>query len=396
MKQLAILGGKPAFSSQLKFIKPMFPTYSESKYESYFNEVFKTGMLSKGRFLEKYESEVSSYLGAPYVTAVSSGTIGLILALEALGIKSGDEVLVPSFTFCATVHAIKKVGAIPVFVDCNSETFTIETNNIEKYITPKTKAIIAVHIFGVGAEVYELERVSKTHNLKLIYDAAHAFGSTIDKTHLGNFGDISVYSTSPTKTLVTGEGGIVVSKNKEIDSKIRLLREYGNPGDYNCTEIGVNARLSELAAITGLMSLSVIDKNLSERKKIGNYYRQLLSEIEGVSLQKIPDNQISTYKDLCIVVHARSFGLDRDTVVQSLNREGIPTRNYFSPPIHKMDCYSEYNDLVLENTENISKNIICLPMHPFLTYADIEMIFNILRNIHINAEEIKKRVIQDA
>ena len=144
------------------------------------------------------------------------------------------------------------------------------------------------------------------------------------------------------------------------------------------------------------MSLSVIDKNLSERKKIGNYYRQLLSEIEGVSLQKIPDNQISTYKDLCIVVHARSFGLDRDTVVQSLNREGIQTRNYFSPPIHKMDCYSEYNDLVLENTENISKNIICLPMHPFLTYADIEMIVNILRNIHINAEEIKKRVIQDA
>ena len=134
---------------------------------------------------------MSSYLGAPYVTAVSSGTIGLILALEALGIKSGDEVLVPSFTFCATVHAIKKVGAIPVFVDCNSETFTIETNNIEKYITPKTKAIIAVHIFGVGAEVYELERVSKAHNLKLIYDAAHAFGSTIDKTHLGNFGDIS-------------------------------------------------------------------------------------------------------------------------------------------------------------------------------------------------------------
>lgn len=114
------------------------------------------------------------------------------------------------------------------------------------------------------------------------------------------------------------------------------------------------------------------------------------------SLQKIPDNQISTYKDLCIVVHARSFGLDRDTVVQSLNREGIPTRNYFSPPIHKMDCYSEYNDLVLENTENISKNIICLPMYPFLTYADIEMIVNILRNIHINAEEIKKRVIQDA
>ncbi|WP_048801129.1 DegT/DnrJ/EryC1/StrS family aminotransferase [Streptococcus constellatus] len=391
MRKLAIFGGEPAFPTPLNFIKPMFPEYFKTKYESYFNNVFETGILSKGKYLEEYESEVKKFLEVPFASAVSSGTIGLILAMEALGIKSGDEVLVPSFTFCATVHAIKKVGATPVFIDCNSDTFTIQTSNIEKYINDKTKAIIAVHIFGVGAEVYELERLANSHNLRIIYDAAHAFGSTIDNKHLGTFGDISVYSTSPTKTLVTGEGGIVVCKDKEIDCKIRLLREYGNPGDYNCTEIGINARLSELAAITGLMSLSVVNKNLSERSRIGTYYRKLLSEIEGISLQKIPNNQVSTFKDLCIVVHEDVFGLDRDTIVDCLNKEGIPTRNYFFPPVHKMACYPEYSDVFLENTERISNNIICLPMHPFLTFEDIEMIIDVLKTMYFNAEEIKKQ-----
>lgn len=352
-------------------------------------------MLSKGIYLEEYESEVSKFLNAPLVTAVSSGTIGLILAMEALGIKKGDEVLVPSFTFCATVHAIEKIGAVPIFVDCDRDTFTIEIARLESCITPNTKAIIAVHIFGVSADVYELDKIANKYNLKLIYDAAHAFGSMINQEHLGNFGDVAVFSTSPTKTLVTGEGGIVVSKDKKIDKKIRLLREYGNPGDYNCTEIGINARLSELASITGLMSLSTISENLKIREKIATYYRKRLSEIDGIVLQKIPSNYQSTYKDLAILIDESSFGLSRDIVVKCLSLEGITTRNYFYPPVHKMVCYEKYSNLILENTERISKSIICLPMHPFLQFEDIDKIVEVLQTIRLQNKEISKKVFVD-
>lgn len=393
MKQLAILGGNPAFPIPLNFIRPMFPNYSGSKYEVLVNDAFETGMLSKGKYLEEYESEVGKFLNVPFVTAVSSGTIGLILAMEALGIKKGDEILVPSFTFCATVHAIEKIGAVPVFVDCDIDTFTIETTKLEDYITPNTKAIIAVHIFGVGADVYELDRIADRHNLKLIYDAAHAFGSKIDQKHLGSFGDVAVFSTSPTKTLVTGEGGIVVSKEETVNEKIRLLREYGNPGDYNCTEVGINARLSELASITGMMSLHVISENLAIRENIATYYRKRLSEIDGIGLQEIPNNYQSTYKDLAILINESVFGLTRDVVVKCLSAEGIPTRNYFYPPVHKMDCYEKYNSLFLENTEKISTTIICLPMHPFLQFEDIDKIVEVLQALHLNARKINESVV---
>ncbi|MBJ6746595.1 DegT/DnrJ/EryC1/StrS family aminotransferase [Streptococcus sp. 121] len=393
MSNLAILGAEPRFNNPLNFLKPQLVSLSDSEYGEYFNEVFKTGILSKGRFLEKYEDQVGEYLSVPYVSAVSSGTIGLILTLEALGIGKGDEVIVPSFTFCATVHAIEKVGANPVFVDCDLKTFTLSTDDLEIALSNKTKAIMGVHIFGVSADVYKLEKFAKKHNIKLIFDAAHAFGSTIDGTALGRFGDVSVYSTSPTKTLVTGEGGLVVTKDKEIDNKIKLLREYGNPGDYDCTVIGINGRLGELAAITGLMSLSELESNLNVRERIGNYYIKQLSGVKGITTQFIPENCFSTFKDLAILIDESEFGLDRDSVVRCLNLEGIPTRNYFFPPVHKMKCYTDFSKLELVNTEQISNNILCLPMHPYIKESDIDLIVEILNSISSNSSLIKEVLI---
>lgn len=386
MNKLAVLNGKKEFPEGIPFIKPYFPDYLN--YEKLFKKVFSTGMLSKGKFIKEYETRVSNYLRNDNIVAVSSGTTGLILSLKALEIGRGDEVIVPSFTFCATVHAIVESGATPVFVDCLESSFTIDSEKVKKAITDKTKAILAVHIFGIPCDVYSLEKIAKQNQLKLIYDAAHAFGTQIDERPISDFGDISVFSTSPTKTLVTGEGGLVVTNSLKIADKIRLLREYGNPGDYNCTEVGINGRLCETAAITGIMSLDVLSENLDKRNEIGNLYRQFLSNIKGIQLQEIPSNVFSTFKDMGIVVDPNVFGLDRDTIVRVLNAEGIPTRNYFYPAVHKMDCYAQYSDIVLATTEKISENILCLPMHPYLEEETIKSICSILINIQEHSKEI--------
>lgn len=388
MKKPAFLDGEKTFSTGIPFIKPYFPEYSI--YENSFKEVFSTGMLSKGKFIKEYESKISNYLKTKNVVAVSSGTTGLILSLKALGIGKGDEVIVPSFTFCATVHAIVEVGAKPIFVDCLENSFTIDPNEVNRAITDKTKCILAVHIFGIPCEVNSLEKIAEQNKLKLIYDAAHAFGTKINEQPVSDYGDISVFSTSPTKTLVTGEGGLVITSDIKVAEKIRLLREYGNPGNYNCTEVGINGRLSETASITGIMSLDVLDENLKKRHEIGSLYRKLLSEVKGVQLQEITNNITSTYKDMGIVVDEKVFGLDRDTIVKALELEGIPTRNYFYPPVHKMDCYKQYSQLVLPITEKTSESILCLPMHPYLEKDTIENICNALSSIQEYAEEIKK------
>jgi len=353
----------------IPFIKPELPEYKN--FEDDFKSIINSGMLSKGEYLKIYETDIKQYLNAENVVAVSSGTMGLILTLEAFGIGPGDEVIVPSFTFCATAHAIIKVGATPVFADCREDTFNIDIKKIKHLITKNTKAILAVHIFGVPADVYELEKIGKEYDIKIIYDSAHAMGSKFDDIHIGNFGDAEIFSTSPTKTLVTGEGGLVVTKHKKIAEFLIIAREYGNSGDYDCKFIGVNGRLSENAALIGLKSLSILDETLNKRVNVAKKYIRLLSKIPGVTLQYIPDNITSTYKDISILINKDIFGCSRDELVEYLTKQGIPTRNYFSPCLHKMSCYAQYHHLVLPITEKISNTIISLPM--FASIKDEQM-----------------------
>ncbi|MFO3719072.1 DegT/DnrJ/EryC1/StrS family aminotransferase [Staphylococcus felis] len=362
--------------NKIPFLKPYLPNYD--KIHIKFEECLNSGQLSKGKWLKKYEAILESDMEVKNVIGVSSGTIGLILALKALKIGSGDEVIVPSFTFCSTVHAIKIVGAKPVFADCKITDFTIDESILESKITSKTKAILAVHIFGVPAAVEEIKKISEKYSLKVVYDAAHAMGTKYKNIPIGQYGDISVYSTSPTKTLVTGEGGIIVTKHDDIAKQIRLLIEYGNPGDYNCTEIGINGRLSELSSIVGYESFKILKDNLKLRTHKANLYYKHLETIEGIELQRFSKEIIdSTYKDFSIVVK-KEFGINRDQLSNILNKLGIPTKKYFYPAIHKMYAYKEYNDIYLPNTEYLSKNILSLPIYAEL---DDEIILDIVRII---------------
>lgn len=388
-----MINNKKLHFENIPFLKPYLPNYDivHSKFE----ECITSGQLSKGKWLKKYEDKIESELGVKNAVGVSSGTIGLILALKALDIGSEDEVIVPSFTFCSTVHAVKLVGAKPVFIDCKKTDFTIDESKIESKITSKTKAIMPVHIFGVPAPVEEIEEISKKYDLKIIYDAAHAMGTKYKGNPIGQYGDISVYSTSPTKTLVTGEGGIVVTKHDEIAEKIRLLIEYGNPGDYNCTEIGINGRLNELSSIMGYESLKLLEHNLQLRRQKGLLYYESLEKIEGIEVQRFSSEDIeTTYKDLSIIVQ-EEFGINRDQLGDILKQLGIPTKKYFYPPVHKMDAYKEYNDIYLPNTEYVAENILSLPIYAELQEEIIFDIVNTIKDIKDNKENYIKYINQE-
>lgn len=388
-KKLVILGGHKLFEPDIPFVRPYLPEFNN--YTCDFENVYSSGMLTKGKYLNCYENRVSDYQGGLDVVGVSSATLGITMTLQSLGIGAGDEVIVPSFTFCATVHPIINVGAIPVFIDCRSDSFCIDDNQIISSITSRTKAIVAVHIFGVPANVDRLREIADRFGLYLIYDAARAFGTQHDNKPIGTFGDVSVFSTSPTKTLVTGEGGLVITSHKEVADKIRLIREYGNPGNYNCRVCGTNGRLSEVASITGLMSLSCLDKQLQIRKAVGDRYRHNLSSIKGIYLQCISEDDFTTFKDMPILINQEEFGLNRDLLDLVLKYEGIQTRKYFYPAVHAMDAYRAYNLLDLPITKRISNSILCLPIHAYLSNDDVDGICDVIREAQCNSNKIRNR-----
>lgn len=391
--RLAYLGGKKRFDPSLPFVKPFFS--HSVKFEEMFRDVFQTGMLTKGKYLDLYEKSISNCQDGVEAVAVSSGTQGLILTLEAFGVGPGDEVIVPSFTFCATAHAVARVGAVSVFVDCDPRTFCIDCKGVEEACTERTKAIVAVHIFGVPADVDRLTELASEKKVPLIFDAAHAFGVEVNGRPVGTYGDASVFSTSPTKTLVTGEGGLVVTPHGFVANQVRLLREYGNPGDYNCTERGTNSRLEELSAITGLMSLEGLQEQVEKRIEVATLYRKRIEPIDGIELQTVPEKSRAVFKDMPIVLNEGSYPLKRDLLAKVLNAEGVPTKNYFDPPVHMMSCYAEHRCRRLPETERIARSVICLPMNAFLTSEDVEGVCEIIEMAAASSDAINERQSED-
>jgi len=316
MTKPAILGGKPSFEKKIPFVRPLMPDYNDM--EDDLKQIISSGMLTKGNYLKKYEADLSSYFGVENAIGVSNCTTGLIITLKCFGLTG--EVIVPSFTFCSSVHSIIWNNLTPVFVDCSADTFNINPALVEEAITEKTSAIMAVHIFGNPSPVKELEKIARKHNLKLIFDSAHGLGSLIDGKPPGNYGNGEVFSSSPTKLLVTGEGGIITTKDKELTEKLRIFIEYGNPGDYDCIYAGINGRLSEINSLLGIHSLKLLEQNVRTRNNLAELYIELLSEIPGISFQKISAGCRSSYKDFAILL-GKDFGIPRDLFYESLKRE---------------------------------------------------------------------------
>jgi len=384
----AILGGRPAFKNVVPIVKPPIKAIIEKTLQDY-REILESGMITNFEFVQRLEKGAASYIGVNHCVATASCTSALMLVIKALNIEDG-EALIPSFTFPATAHAVRWNNLQIKLIDCDSQTFNISVEDLQEKVTRKSKVIVPVHVFGNPCDTKAINEVAEDYKLKVIYDAAHAFGAKQSSVPIGRFGDAEVFSGSPTKAFTTIEGGIVATDNEEIAEKVKIGRNYGHHGDYNCEMPGLSARMSELHAALGLNLLPYVTSDVEKRNQVGRKYMKGLGRLPGIRFQEISANSQSTYKDFAILVDRKKFGLSRDQLGTSLEKENVMTRKYFYPPIHLQKCYRELNvsDFDLPNTSYVSKNVLCLPMFSELVDEQIESIIETISKIHRHADEI--------
>lgn len=358
------------------------PTLSPfAAYAPAFRSIVASGMLTMGSHGKEFEKKLASYLGVAHCVTVSSCTAGLMLAMRGLGITG--EVIMPSFTFSASGLPLVWNNLEPVFADCDPDTYNIDVSSIERLITSKTSAIFATHVFGVPCDVSRLQAVAKKHNVKLIFDSAHAFGSSRDGTKVGNFGDAEVFSCSPTKVLTTGEGGIVATNNDALAEYVRRGRNYGDDGESTKPFPGLSARMTELSAVLGLVSLKDLPKNLTRRRRVAEYFKKRLLACEPrLRFQHVPHGVETTYKDLSLLIDPADLGYSRDELQEYFQSQGIETRKYFYPPLHRHATYAGATKDKLPVTDRIASQSLSLPLYSHITRKDIDHVVAAFKRFH--------------
>jgi dTDP-4-amino-4,6-dideoxygalactose transaminase len=384
----AILGGEPAFPEGLRFVRPPAPPLD--RVMARLRPGYERGVLTNGPLVRELEEAATARLGVGHAVAVASCTSGLMLVLQAVA-DPDRPVLMPSFTFSATAHAAAWMGADPRFADCGREDFQLDVDDAGARLRTGdgvVGAIVATHVFGAPCHPERIEALGRSASVPVVFDAAHAFGATHQGRAVGGFGSAEVFSLSPTKPLVAGEGGLVTTHDGDLAERVRFGRDYGNPGDYDTRFAGLNARMSELHAAVALESLTELDAHLARRRRLAQRYRELLGPLPGLAVQRVDPAAESTYKDLTVVVDESRFGVARDDVVASLAAEGIDTRRYFWPPVHRQRAYRVLPPAELPATDWLAARVISLPLWRDLTDGDIEAIGTVMAGIHDHAAEI--------
>jgi dTDP-4-amino-4,6-dideoxygalactose transaminase len=345
--------------------------------------VIKGKWLSMGWMVKEFEDRFAQYIGTKYAIATSSGTAALHLALRALDIQGGDEVLVPSITFVASANAVLYTGAKPKFVDSTSlDDFNLSVEDLEKKITKKSKAIIVVHYAGYIADMEQIKRIAQKYNLSIIEDSAHAIGVSFGRKMAGNLGDIGCFSFFANKNMATGEGGMVTTNNEMVAQKIRLLRshgmtsstwerEKGRASSYDVVDLGYNYRMTEIAAALGLEQLKKLSKNNLIRKKLTGYYVAYLNSVKGIAIPFRDYPRDSSFHLFPILLDKT---IDRKKVIQRLRNKEIQTSIHY-PPVHRFSYYQKkYKSTALPDAEYIGSHELTLPLHPLLTRREIKYV----------------------
>jgi len=384
LTSLAILGGAPAFPDGLPITRPAIP--SLERVVRRLEKPFATGMLTNGANVRELEEAAADRLGVAHVVAVSCCTAGLMLATRALGV-SGAAVL-PSFTFSASGHALAWNGLDLRFGECDADTFQADTPDLAGRLDGAS-LLCATHIFGAPCDVEGLEAAAAAASVPLLFDAAHGFGATRAGRPVGGFGDVEVFSMSPTKVVVAGEGGLVATDRDDVAESVRIGRDYGNPGDYDTRFVGLNARMSELHAAVALESLADLDENLALRQAVADRYRKGLAGVPGIRCQEIGSGDTSTYKDFTIAVDAAAFGSTRDRLKQALRADGIDSRCYFDPPLHRQQSYAHVRGGPLPATETLAGQVLSLPVYPSLTHEDVDRVAQVIAAVQANAPAVE-------
>jgi len=363
----------------MKFKKyPIAKPYLNKKEEQYVLEVLRSGVLSIGPKVEEFEKKFAKFAGTKYACAVSSGTAGLHLAMIAAGIGPGDEVITTPFSFVASANVILYVGAKPVFVDIDPVTYNMNPAKIEEKITKKTKAILAVHIFGQATDMDPILKIAKKHKLKIIEDACESLGAAYKGRKVGTFGESAVFAFYPNKQMTTGEGGVIVTNNKKLDTLFRSLRNQGRAENMQWLDherLGYNYRLDEMSAAVGSAQLEKIKFLISEKKKIAGYYNKFFAEYPDlIQIPRVARGNTHTW--FVYVIFLKSKKKKRDEIIQRLAREGISSKPYL-PSIHLFSFYRKlfnYQEGDFPISEMVSNNAIALPFYIGLKKADIKYV----------------------
>ena len=338
-------------------------------------DAISSGWISSiGEYIGRFEDHFSRAVGSQHAASCSNGTVALHLALLAIGIGPGDEVIVPTLTYIATANAVRYCGAVPVFVDCERDTLNLDPEAVDRAVSPRTKAVIAVHLYGHPADMASLKEICDRRHLHLVEDAAEALGATAHNNPVGSIGDIATFSFFGNKIVTTGEGGMVTTNSEELDARVRLLKGQGQDPRrrYWFEVVGYNYRMTNVAAAIGLAQLEQLDLHLSDRRRVARWYDEALSNLDGVIRRPVERAGYTNVYWLYTIILDDCDHIDRDTLIKCLDDDGIETRPVFYP-MHHMPPYFD-SSASMPVAERAASRGLSLPSHGHLSESDVDRI----------------------
>ena len=389
VKDLEVFGGSPTFREPLYAGRPNIG--DRGRLLERFNQILDSRWLTNdGPFVKEFEQRIADLISVKHCIAMCNGTVALEIAIRALGMKG--EVIVPSFTFIATAHALQWQGITPVFCDIDPRTHTLDPVKVEQAITPKTTGIIGVHVWGYTCDIEALAEIATRRNLKLIFDAAHAFACSYKGRMIGSFGDAEVFSFHATKFFNTLEGGAVVTNDDELAMKLRLMRNFGFTDYDEVSYIGTNGKMNEISAAMGLTSLESLNEFLAVNRRNYLCYREELREIAGARVLAYDETETCNYQYIVLELDdAFTRIVSRDELWRILTAENVMARRYFYPGCHRMEPYrSNLPELLLPETDRLAERVLCLPTGTAVTESDIKIICQLLKLIIESAGEVRR------
>lgn len=387
----AILGGRPTFAEPCPYARPTLPPFERVLPE--LRRVFHSGIVTDGRLVRELETKVAARVGAADAVAVASCTTGLLMTLRALGRRG--EVILPSFTFFATAHAVVWTGLEPVLVDCCPVTLTMDPAHVADAISARTVAILGVHVFGNPCDAGSLDSVAARGRIPVLYDAAHGLGGHYHGNPIGSLGLAEVFSLGPSKLVCGGEGGVIATRSREFARELRTVRNYGNRGDYDPTQIGLNGRMSEFHAALAIESLDELPRNVEKRHALQEVYREVLSRESGIRFQTVRAGNRSAIKDCALLVDEAACGLSAEELAQGLRAENVDCRRYFDPPVHRQKLYRRVRSSPAEGlpvTERVASEVLCPPFYSHMRLEDARRIAEAILNLCRHAAAVRQEL----
>ena len=363
---------------QITVTSPLLPDLEE--FNTLLKEIWESKWITNnGQFHQQLEQNLAEYLGVPYVSLFTNGTLPLLTALQALRVTG--EVITTPYSFVATTHCIWWSGCKPVFVDIDPATGNIDPDKIEAAITPKTTAIMPVHVYGKPCDTQRIQEIADKYGLRVIYDAAHAFGVKVDGESILNAGDMSTLSFHATKVYNTLEGGAMIMQDKEMKKRVDYLKNFGFANEIEVIAPGINSKVDEVRAAYGILNLRQVDAAIEARHQVAIKYREALRPVDGISFMDDMPGVRHNYSYFPIFVDAEKYGMTRDELYFKMKEQNVLSRRYFYPLISEFSTYRGLPSASKENLPNAHKmadSVICLPMHHALGEDDIERILKLI------------------